>query len=65
MTNAEKLAKDTEVFASMIEEYNHFDCNDCPAKEECEKWDIEDCHDFLVWWLEQEAEEDERNILFV
>ena len=55
MTNAEKLAKDTDYLADIISEYPS-DCDACPAKEECSKWDVESCYDFIKWWLESEAE---------
>lgn len=58
MTNAEKLAKETEFLASIIQESPRWDCDKCPAKKECGKYETnESCHNDLVRWLKQEVEE--------
>lgn len=60
MTNAEKLAKDTNFLAILI---SRVECHICPAYQRCRdnrKKNIDiSCKEEIKEWLEREVEEDE------
>ena len=57
MTNAEKMAKDTELFARVIRGATTFCCEYCILRyEDCVKQNIS-CEEGIKKWLESEAKE--------